>query len=384
MSDASDFLKNPEVLKHYTLLQNLGVFRHIDDLKREIRDHEGLLQSASDIFCETSTDGLLETAVRCISEKFLPSVLVFMWRSHPGRETLVLKGYRNFTACDITATIESLAPFEEFFRRYPTPISFDLFAYQLGKPEFTDPLASLSPEIVVPVIGPSGLYGLILIGEKVLDTQYTPQELGFLDRLMSFVSIALQNHLHYEHSVRDPKTGLFNHGFFMVRLNEELSRCLRSDRVFSIIVMDVDKFKHFNDTYGHLAGDRVLESLAEALRKSMRDGDILSRFGGEEFMVLLPETGRSQAWRIAERLRQAVAAMDVEWETPLPKVTISLGISASTCEPDLTADTMIQWADNALYQSKSRGRNCSTLWRGGLLFKSRRYMENGFSPSCED
>jgi len=384
VSDSSDFLQNPEVLKHYSLLQDLGVFRHMDIIKRETRDWEGLLSSASDIFRQTSTDRLLETAVRCISEKFLPSFLVFMWRAHPGRETLVLKGYRNFSACDIPLDIETLAPFEDFFRRYPAPISFELFEYQLGNPEVSKSMGRLAPEIVVPVIGPSGLYGLILIGQKVLDTQYSPQELGFLDRLMSFVSIALQNHLHYEHSVRDPKTGLFNHGFFIVRLNEELARCQRSDRVFSIIVMDVDKFKNFNDVYGHLAGDRVLEAIAEVLRTSMRDGDILSRFGGEEFTVLLPETGRAHAWRIAERLRVAISNMHVEWEKPLPRVTISLGVSVSTCDTEVSADTMIQWADNALYQSKNRGRNCTTLWRGGLLFKSQRYSEPDSPSECAD
>jgi diguanylate cyclase (GGDEF)-like protein len=370
VSDTSDFLQNPEVLRHYTLLQDLGVFRHFDELKKEGRDWEGLLTSATDIFRQTSTDQLLETAVRCISEKFLPSFLVFMWRAHPGRESLVVKGYRNFNACDIPINLESLAPFEEFFKKYPQPIGFDLFEYQFANPEQTEGIRDVGPEIVVPVLGPSGLYGLILIGPKVLDSQYAPRELSFLDRLMSFVSIALQNHLHYEHSVRDPKTGLFNHGFFMVRINEEVHRAQRRKRPFSVIVIDVDKFKSFNDTYGHLAGDRVLENMAEVLRGSMREGDILSRFGGEEFMVLLPETGRLQAWSIAERLRLAIESMDVHWNEEILRITISLGIAVSAASQDENADTIIQWADNALYQSKTRGRNCTSLWRGGLLFKS--------------
>jgi hypothetical protein len=111
MFDGGNFLENPEILKNYTLLQELGVFRHIDSLKRESRDYEGLLSSASEIFRQTSTDLLLETAVRCISEKFLPSFLVFLWRAHPGRQMLVVKGYRNFKSCDIPLNLDSLAPY---------------------------------------------------------------------------------------------------------------------------------------------------------------------------------------------------------------------------------------------------------------------------------
>jgi len=123
---------------------------------------------------------------------------------------------------------------------------------------------------------------------------------------MASLAISIQNHLHYEHSVRDAKTNLFNHGFFMVRLHEEIARGKRSGYIFSVIVMDVDKFKFFNDSYGHLAGDRVLECIAEALNKNVRDLDVLARFGGEEFTVLLPETNREQAWAVSERLRESV------------------------------------------------------------------------------
>ena len=106
-----------------------------------------------------------------------------------------------------------------------------------------------------------------------------------------------------------------------------------------------------------------------AIRQSLRAEDIPSRFGGEEFTVLLPNAARSSAWMIAERLRLSIASMKVPWKTPLPQVTISLGIC--TFENNYNSDALeiIRRADEALYMSKNRGRNMTTMWGSGLMFK---------------
>jgi diguanylate cyclase (GGDEF)-like protein len=236
-------------------------------------------------------------------------------------------------------------------------------------------LQKLKPELVAPIMGPSNLYGLILIGHKIIGEEYTPQELTFLKELTSFVSQAIQNHLHYEHSVRDVKTGLFNHGFFMTRLNEEIARSNRNDDIASLIVIDVDKFKNFNDNFGHLAGDRVLESLAQMIKRNVRTGDVPSRFGGEEFTILLPGSDRETAWLVAERLRISVAEMEVPWEQKLPQVTISLGLVTFDKNTDIPADGILHRADEALYRSKEGGRNRTTVWGSGLLFKIEQKAE---------
>ncbi len=372
MENRDAFLSNPNILEHYSLLESLGIFAHIDDLKRDIRNYESLLSSAAEVFNRTTIDEILETTVRQISDKFLPSFLVFLWRPLQNRPDLLIKGYRNFKIFDFPLKIDTLQPFEDFFQRYPRPINFDLLEYQLNDPEASASLDELHPEIVMPILGPSGLYGLILVGPKLLEDQYMPAELSFLDRLMSFASLAIQNSLHYEHSVRDGKTGLFNHGYFMLRLNDEIARTARIGHPFSVIVMDVDKFKNFNDNFGHLAGDAVLERIAAAIRDNVRVQDIPSRFGGEEFTVLLPETGHKAALVVAERLRTAVAATTVPWETPLPQITISAGLASIQNQSPVTAEEMIRRADEALYLSKKRGRNQTTTWGAGLLFKGER------------
>lgn len=371
MNEDEDLLSDPQLLRHYTLLQELGIFKYVDALRREIRDYKSLLAGTSDIFKRTSIDDMIETTIRCITDRFLPSFLVFLWRPRSGHDDLVIKSYRNLKQVESGIKLDSIAPFEPFFRQYPGPISFELFEYQLGNPELTAPFSVVSPEIVVPVVGPSGLYGMILIGAKVLEEQYSAAELAYLDKLMASVAISIQNHLHYEHSVRDVKTGLFNHGYFMDRLNEEVARGKRGDYCFSVLVLDVDKFKNFNDSYGHLAGDKVLECIASALLQNLRDLDILARFGGEEFTVLLPDTNREQAWVVGERLREAVADLQIPWKPPLPQVTISVGIAVYRCGEGLEAATLIARADEALYASKERGRNRTTVCGAGLLFRSR-------------
>ncbi|MDR2019915.1 MAG: GGDEF domain-containing protein [Treponema sp.] len=369
IEDKSEFLSNPKILQHYSLLQDIGVFKHIDSLNREIRDYRNLLSGAMNIFHRTSVEEIMDATVWQISDQFLPSFIAFLWKPLQNKEDVTIKGYKNYKMVDLAINISSITPFEAFFQQYPRPINYDLLAYQLNNSDATKPFENLRPELIIPILGPSGLYGLILVGHKILEDEYTVNELSFLEQLMSFVSQAIQNHLHYEHSVRDVKTGLFNHGFFVTSLNEEIARTNRSKYSSSLIVIDVDKFKNFNDLYGHLAGDRVLESLAIVIKQSVRAGDIPSRFGGEEFTILLPETDRSTAWTAAERLRTAIEKMQIPWEPPLPQVTISLGVFVFDSQTRLTAEEVINRADEALYLSKERGRNRTTVWGSGLLFK---------------
>jgi diguanylate cyclase (GGDEF)-like protein len=373
-----DFLSNPNIVKNYSLLQEIGVFKHIDQLNKEIRDYKSLLAGAADIFQRTSIDEILDAAVWQISDHFLPSFIIFVWKPHQNKNDINIRSYKNYKQVDQNVGIQSIAWFEPFFKQYPKPIAFEMFAYQVKdkvSSKDLEPMNVLNPELLIPILGPSGLYGIVMVGRKMLEEEYYYEELRFVDQLMSFVSQAIQNHLHYEHSVRDVKTGLFNHGFFMTRLTEEIVRTQRTGDTASLMVMDVDKFKNFNDSYGHLAGDRVLESLAYTIKQTVRAGDIPSRFGGEEFTILLPNTSRQTAWLVAERLRNAVADMKVSWEPALPQVTISIGVVSFDKGTNASAEEIIHRADEALYQSKENGRNRTSMWGAGLLFKIQRNQE---------
>lgn len=364
-----DFLSSPRIIENYTLLQDIGIFHHIDQLNKEIRDYKSLLSGAVDIFNRTSIGDIMDAAVWQISDHFLPSFIMFLWKPLQNRDDITVKGYRNYKEADLPVKIDTISPFENFFHQHPKPIAYTLLMEQLENVSMAQALNEVQPELVAPIQGPSGLYGLILVGRKMLEEDYTPEELNFLQHLMSFVSNAIQNHLHYEHSVRDFKTGLFNHGFFMTRLNEEIARSKRINYTSSIIVIDVDNFKAFNDSYGHLAGDRVLENIALVIKQNVRTEDIPSRFGGEEFTILLPDADKNIAWRVAERLRASVEDIKVTWDPPLPPVTISTGIYVFNKDSNVSPDEIIHRADEALYHSKRQGRNRTTLWRSGILFK---------------
>jgi diguanylate cyclase (GGDEF)-like protein len=370
--DEQEFLSNPRIVENYSFLQEIGVFNYIDSLSREIRNYKSLFNGALDIFNRTSIDQIMDATVWQISDHFLPSFIVFLWKPLQNKEEIVIKGYKNYKLIDLNFHVETIKPFEAFFREYPKPINYDLLAFQLEDKEAIKLMDPLHPELIIPIVGPSGLYGLVLVGRKILEDDYSAAELVYLQNLMSFVSQAIQNHLHYERTLRDVKTGLFNNGFFTTRLSEEIARAYRTGASSSIIMMDVDKFKNFNDQYGHLAGDKVLESLAVTIKQGVRTEDVPSRFGGEEFTVLLPDTDKEAAWVAAERIRTMVEAMVVPWNPPLPQVTISLGVFTFNKDTSLPAEEIIHRADAALYLSKKHGRNRTTVWGSGLLAKIER------------
>ena len=364
--DKNAFLSDPNIVENYRLLQEIGVFRYIDSLNREIQNYKSLFSGALDIFNRSTIGEIMDVTVWRISDHFLPAFVVFVWKPLANKEDIVIKGYKNYKLIDLNIKIDSIAPFEPFFQKNPKPINYNLLVAEL---EDAKAFETLDPELIIPILGPSGLYGLVLVGRKVLEDDYNAAELLYLQELMSFVSQAIQNHLHYDRTLRDVKTGLFNNGFFMTRLNEEIARSHRGNSISSIIIIDVDKFKIFNDTYGHLAGDKVLECLALVIKQGLRMEDVPSRFGGEEFTVLLPNSDRTAAWIVAERLRHSVAAMKIPWDPPLPAVTISLGVFTFSKDSDISSTEMIHRADEALYLSKQRGRNRTTVWGSGLLAK---------------
>ncbi len=154
----------------------------------------------------------------------------------------------------------------------------------------------------------------------------------------------------------DNLTGLYNRGYWQLRASEEFDRCTRSHRKSVLIMLDADYFKSINDTYGHSIGDEVISGLGEILRRQSRTIDICGRFGGEEFVIVLPDTTLAAAKKIAERLRSSVANELIGGQTPV-QCTISLGLA----EFDQSMKTFEDWingADSALYDAKKRGRNC--------------------------
>ncbi|MDR1972561.1 MAG: GGDEF domain-containing protein [Treponema sp.] len=363
---SDEFYSDPKILEHYALLQEIGVFRQINSLNKEIRNYRDLVSGGLDIINRTSLDAIMDAAVYRISDHFLPSFIAFLWKPIQNRDEITIKSYQNYRPTDLGIRLHSIAPFEAFFRKHPQPIAYPLLVSELEDSNVLQVLEKLNPEIIIPMVGGFGLYGIILMGHKMLGEDFASEEILFIEHLMAFVTQAIMNYLNYQHSLRDVKTGLYNHGFFLHRLDEEIARTRRGKYGSAMLVMDVDKFKNFNDAFGHLAGDKVLETLAITLKQTVRGEDVPSRFGGEEFTVLLPNTNGEGTWLAAERLRNAVAEMKVPWDPPLPQVTVSIGICCFDHREQLNTDGIILRADAALYMSKQQGRNRSTVWNPGM------------------
>lgn len=156
----------------------------------------------------------------------------------------------------------------------------------------------------------------------------------------------------------DPLTGIANRRRFNELVNTEMQRCQRFGHTMSLLLIDIDHFKQINDTFGHQQGDQAILSLVKRLGKQLREVDMLGRWGGEEFIVLLPETSLEQAWTSAERLRLAIESQRHALEGDLEvSLTVSIGISTRKGSND-SVEKMVGRADAALYLAKKQGRNC--------------------------
>lgn len=171
----------------------------------------------------------------------------------------------------------------------------------------------------------------------------------------------LKERLH-EQAIRDPLTGVFNRRFMMESLEREVERANREMYPLSLVMMDIDHFKSVNDVYGHLAGDQVLKDLARFLEFETRKSDIVCRYGGEEFVVLMPKISAVDARRRAESWRAEFQVFKTAYGDSLISVTISMGIAVKE-DPTLTCDGLISRADLALYSAKQAGRNNTVVWQ---------------------
>ena len=190
--------------------------------------------------------------------------------------------------------------------------------------------------------------------------RFGEKETEFLKLLCSIAPLPLRSARAYqqmdERAHTDALTGLPNRATFEQRLTTSANMFDRYGRPFSVLVIDVDFFKRFNDTHGHDAGDRVLQHVAQVLRLAVRDADLPARLGGEEFVVLMPETSLRASADAAERIRRSIEAKSVTWNGRPLSVTVSIG--AAAC-PDCTSAPaeVLKLADEALYRAKSAGRN---------------------------
>jgi diguanylate cyclase (GGDEF)-like protein len=225
------------------------------------------------------------------------------------------------------------------------------------EPDYIAGLAEARSELCLPLISFGQPLGVLLLSSARLQA-FSETDLGPMESVADICAAAFQNVMNLERvrqlAYRDGLTGIFNRRFFEMRILEELERARRYNLVLSVVMVDLDGFKILNDEFGHLLGDEALRQMTTIFSQQMRKADVVCRYGGDEFAILLPETGGQKAFSATEKLRRTVAA----WAFPgVPRpLTLSGGIA---CFPEHgnTRDLLIKAADDALYRAKQTGRN---------------------------
>jgi two-component system cell cycle response regulator len=252
-------------------------------------------------------------------------------------------------------------------RRVPRGVGLVGQVADTGQPacwsEGPSPLAAAEPggttALAVPVRARGRLYGVLSVYRQA-GPRFGADELGDVLGLARQAGAAIDNtYLHEEArrlSLTDGLTGLWNRRQFELRAAQELERAVRFGERFSLVLVDIDDFKAVNDTHGHLVGDAVLVELAQRLVAHTREVDTVARFGGEEFVLLLPQTDILGAVRVAEKVRDEVATNPVVTDAGALPVTLSAGVA---CHPDdgTSIEALLGAADEALYSAKAAGKN---------------------------
>ncbi|WP_149554820.1 diguanylate cyclase DgcA [Treponema pectinovorum] len=227
-------------------------------------------------------------------------------------------------------------------------------------------IASLKPSLIVPLVQKNHLDGILILGERITlpqESGYSSYEKEQILTIANLAAIAIYNSVLLERSSTDMMTHLKLKYFFYNVLADKLDFALAQSLPLAVIMFDIDFFKRFNDSYGHSCGDYVLQTVAKIIRSCIRAKDVASRYGGEEFTVMLDNTDKDDAMTVAERIRCHVEEYDFCYENQHVKVTISVGVTVfnSKTNPVTSPKQFVDQADKALYVSKRNGRNRVTL-----------------------
>lgn len=247
----------------------------------------------------------------------------------------------------------------ELLRRTRRPLPAEPLAERSGVLGFR--LRSLGVALAVPLLFQQELIGVLLVGGKRGGSRFAAEEVELLELFSHHVAVVIENARLFTSATYEALTGLFRREAILEQLQREVERARRYARPFSIAMADLDHFKGINDRYGHLAGDTVLTRVAQVLSSSIRFSDAIGRYGGEEFLLLFPETDLAGAVTVAEKIRRQVEGLRVVVPTGPPlNLTVSLGVATldmAAASRDDAATALIAEADASLMRAKQAGRN---------------------------
>jgi diguanylate cyclase (GGDEF)-like protein len=337
---------------------------HEVPLERENQDLKEILEIAFQITAQLEIENVIKNVVWSLVSRFQIETVTVALPGETDENAVQVVSYKGLKKEDLGISLPSIMPVLAFLDKDEySQIAFSYFQENFPDKVMVERFAALAVDMIVPLRTDKGSIAILLLPKAGSGESYGLQEIQYITRITRFASIAIENASLFRQATTDRMTGLFSHHFFEKTLDEELERARRYKTTFSLVMFDIDHFKKFNDTYGHLQGDRIIREIARLLTKSIRQVDFPARYGGEEFAVILPAVDVKGALVVAERLRKKVEAFEFPSSNggAALHVTISLGVTEFDSESAYAPTEIIRDADRALYQSKERGRNRVTV-----------------------
>ena len=359
------------------------------DLKRKIFDLNTMVGLIKTLYSGLEEEGLFSSLSHMISEQLLAkSTLVMLpekesgdllGRHHYGIQVFDLIGQDNVSEL----RIKKGTPLFNWIKNERQ--IWQLFTMQklAGEEKLLKSLLAAGFQVGTRLSFTRDSFGVIFLGEKTNGVKYRQMDLDILSILINTAVMAYKNIVHYksieELSYIDGMTELYNYRYFYKRLTEEVHRAKRFDRKLALVILDIDDFKTYNDNFGHQAGDQLLRQLGHLLTRTVRSIDVVSRYGGEEFCVIMPESNTDECLKFMERLRKSIMNFPFksevesggeEFQKHEHNITVSLG-GAIYPQDAHSVDRLIYCADMGLLRAKSQAKNRSVMYEEQLSVASR-------------
>lgn len=353
------------------LREEVGAERSVEDYEKEIYDLRQLLEISKSLSTTLELDKLIESVLYiAMAQMRVIGAGVFLY-SYDSDEYSLGKNYSGFEVDkSLDYDIPSSSALIEKINNNGEVISVGHLENILPGNKDLRLIKTLDATAIVPLVLNNRTIGFLnrtigflVLGERIdADCFYDEYESKQIFTIASLAAIAVNNAYLVERSSTDMMTHLKLKYYFFSVLTDKLDSAISSGKNLCVMMIDIDSFKKFNDTYGHACGDFVLQQVAEIITKSIRTDDMASRYGGEEFTVLLDGISCKDAMIVAERIRKNVEDHDFVYQDNHLSVTVSLGVAEYSGEcPVTSANVLVEFADRAMYASKHAGKNRTTF-----------------------
>lgn len=338
----------------------------ISTQEKAIFDLEQILEMARSLNSVLNFDRLIEAILYGVMAQLKTLGAAIFTKKTFDDEVFVLN--RNYYGFDIDHNIlysvDACHPMIKILEKEKYGICIHEIKKLLEHDNIIDSIIKMEPSFFILLKARNNIIGFLLLGKRInANSCFTDYEKKIVEHIASIAAIAINNSLLFEMTTIDIMTNLKLKHYFYTILTEKIENfntVIAYKNTISILMMDMDFFKTINDTYGHAAGDMVLQEVAKIIKGCTRCTDIAARYGGEEFVMLLDNTDTAHAAEIAERIRKHVEDTVIIYDGKEIKTTISIGISSHLHDFESPHD-LVGRADKALYESKQNGRNCTTI-----------------------